>query len=198
MDRPLSPDDIHTLIREADATARRLHRKLRLPAADLDDLRQDLLTDLIARMPGFDPERGSLGAFAGLVMRNRSVRIAETVARQRRLTAGGPMSVDAPAADANRTSLADQLSEADGLGAWHGQRVDHFEQIDGRFDVDRAIAGIAMRDRPLCAALADRSVDRLANAGFGARTSLYRRVRELRMVLAAEGLLPRWDAFRAA
>ena len=197
MDRPLSPDDLHTLIREADAAARRLHRKLRLPAAELDDLRQDLLTDLIARMPGFDPERGSLGAFAGLVMRNRSVRIAETVASQRRLTAGGPMSLDAPVADADRNSLADQISEADGLGAWHGHR-DYFEQIDGRLDVERAIASMAGRDRSLCAALSDRSVDHLAKAGFGARTSLYRRVRDLRMVLAAEGLLPRWDAFRAA
>ncbi|UOM36624.1 sigma factor [Acuticoccus sp. I52.16.1] len=198
MQYPVSPDDLHTLIREADAAARRLHRKLRLPAADLDDLRQDLLTDLIARMPGFDPERGSLGAFAGLVMRNRSVRIAEMVARQRRLAAGGPMSLDAPAVDADRASLGDELSEADGLAAWHGQRIDHFDQVDGRLDVERAIAGIAMRDRPLCAALADRSVDRLANAGFGARTSLYRRVRELRMTFAAHGLRPGWDVFRAA
>ncbi|WP_420394236.1 hypothetical protein [Acuticoccus sp.] len=143
MDRALSPDDLHLVMHEADAAARRLHRKLRLPAANLDDLRQDLLTDLIGRLPGFDRERGNLGAFAGLVMRNRSVRIAENVARQRRFTAGGPLSLDAPVADG--ASLADQLSGSDGLAAWHGQRVDHFEQVDRRLDVERAVAGI---DRP--------------------------------------------------
>ena len=198
MDRPLCPDDLHTLIREADAAARRLHRKLRLPAADLDDLRQDLLTDLIARMPGFDPERGSLGAFAGIVMRNRAARIAERTAQYRKITAGGPLSLEAQINGHGNTVLADVLSTADGIAAWHGQPTDEFEDVERLLDVERAVAGVAARDRSLCAALTDWSVDQLANAGVGARTSLYRRVRELRMVLAAEGLRPRWDAFRAA
>lgn len=46
---PISPDDLAKLIDEAAVAARRLHRKLVLPAADLDDLRQDLLVDLICR-----------------------------------------------------------------------------------------------------------------------------------------------------
>ena len=50
---PLAPSDLTTLIDEADAAARRLHRKLSLPTADLDDLRQDLLIDVICRLPGF-------------------------------------------------------------------------------------------------------------------------------------------------
>ena len=55
---PISPADLATLIDETDRAARRLHRKLALPAADLDDLRQDLLIDLICRLPGFDKRRG--------------------------------------------------------------------------------------------------------------------------------------------
>ena len=198
MDRPLSPDDLHIVMHEADAAARRLHRRLRLPAADLDDLRQDLLADLIARLPSYDRERGTLGAFAGIVMRHRAARITDQVARQRRNTAGTLLSLDEPIGGPDGPTYADLLSEADGLGGWHGQRTDPIDQIDRRLDVGRAMAGARARDRSLCAALAERSVDQLAAAGVGARTTLYRRVRELRMILAAEGLLPRWDAFRAA
>ena len=73
---PISPSDLATLLDETDVAARRLHRKLTLPAADLDDLRQDLLIDLICRLPGFDKRRGTIGAFANIVLRNQCSRIA--------------------------------------------------------------------------------------------------------------------------
>lgn len=57
MHPPISPADLATLIDEAAIAARRLHRKLVLPAVDLDDLRQDLLVDVICRLPGFDARR---------------------------------------------------------------------------------------------------------------------------------------------
>ena len=80
----LSPDDIETIISEADTAARRLRRRLGLPACDREDLGQDLLIDLLRRLPAFDPARGSLGAFAGLVLRNQSSRIAIRIMRERR------------------------------------------------------------------------------------------------------------------
>ena len=52
---PISPPDLQVLLLEADVAARRLCRKLRLSRDELADLRQDLLTDLIARYPAFDP-----------------------------------------------------------------------------------------------------------------------------------------------
>ena len=81
MRRSISQDDLRTVLHEADVAARRLLRQLRLPCHDLDDLRQDLLADLIARLRGFDPERGSLGAFSGIVLANRSTRIASLAPR---------------------------------------------------------------------------------------------------------------------
>jgi hypothetical protein len=41
--------------------------------------------DLIARLPAFDPERGSLGGFAGTVMAHSGTRIARKENRQHRL-----------------------------------------------------------------------------------------------------------------
>ncbi|MBE0455588.1 MAG: hypothetical protein IBX58_18300, partial [Roseovarius sp.] len=94
----LSTADVATLIDEANRAACRLHRKLHLPPADLEDLSQDLLLDLICRLPGFDARRGSIGAFANIVLRNQSSRIATRIQRQRRAQDGWMFSLDAPMA----------------------------------------------------------------------------------------------------
>ena len=73
----LSPDDIETIIREADAAAQRLRRKLSMPLCEREDLGQDLLVDLLRRLPAYDPARGSIGAFANIVLRNQSAHSTE-------------------------------------------------------------------------------------------------------------------------
>ena len=59
MSPSISHSDLQILHHEAELVARRLVRRLRLPNCDLADLRQELLLDLIARLPAFDPLRGS-------------------------------------------------------------------------------------------------------------------------------------------
>lgn len=54
----ISQDDLRTILHEADVAARRLLWQLRLSRDDLEDIRQDLLADVIARLRGFDPDRG--------------------------------------------------------------------------------------------------------------------------------------------
>ena len=66
-----SPEQLHTLLHEADAAARSLVRRMRLPRHDLEDIRQDLITDAFARLAAFDPARGSIGAFVATVMAHR-------------------------------------------------------------------------------------------------------------------------------
>ena len=74
---------------------------------DLDDLRQDLLLDVIARLRSFDPDRGSLGAFAGTVMGAASIALASgaTVNGQLLATTGAVTLEDGVIADpsASRT-----------------------------------------------------------------------------------------------
>ena len=185
MHRPISRSDLVTILDEADAAAARLWRRLRLPRTDLDDLRQDLLLDLIRRLPAFDARRGSIGAFAGIVLRNQASRIAARVARERRATGGRLLSLDEPAGDG--TTLGDRLGEADGLSAWHGHCVALEAAIDARIDLARALGALHARDRSLCAAATQCPVRVLAERGLGSRATLYRRLRELRCALAAHG-----------
>ena len=194
---PISPAGLSTLIAEATAAARRLHRKLVLPAADIDDLRQDLLIDLICRLPGFDSRRGSIGAFANIVLRNQSSRIAIRHHQQRRAQGGTVLSLDAPVAGGTEP-LGCLLAETDGLAAWHGQGMSAVEDAELRHDLARVLGPLAPHARLFCAALGQCPLRDLVARGVGSRSALYRRTGELRHVLTAHGLGPAWDGFRAA
>ena len=197
MHPPITPTDLSTLIAEADAAARRLRRKLVLPAADHDDLRQDLLVDLICRLPGFDSRRGSIGAFANIVLRNQSSRIAMRHHRQRRAQGGSLLSLEVSLAGAHEP-VGNTLTEDDGLAAWHGQTCCAATVTELHHALQAALARLPAEDRRFCAALAHRPVTALAAEGFGSRSALYRRLADLRHVLTAHGLGPAWDDLAAA
>ena len=193
----LSPDDIETIIREADAAAQRLRRKLCLPVCEREDLGQDLLIDLLRRLPAFDPSRGSIGAFANIVLRNQSSRIAMRHHRQRRAQGGSLLSIEVPLAGA-REPVGDTLTEDDGLAAWHGQTCCAAAVTELHHALQAALARLPVEDRRFCAALAHRPVTALAAEGFGSRSALYRRLADLRHVLTVHGLGPDWDDLAAA
>ena len=197
MHPPISPADISTLIAEAAVAARRLHRKLVLPAADIDDLRQDLLIDLICRLPGFDSRRGSIGAFANIVLRNQSSRIAIQHHRQRRAQGGTVLSLDAPIAGGTEP-LGCLLAEADGLTAWHGQDLSATEDADLRHDLARALGDLPEDARTLCAALGTCAITEIVSRTGTSRSALYRHIAQLRLDLAMRGFGAQWDGSRAA
>ena len=144
----LSPDDIETIISKADTAARRLRRRLGLPACDREDLGQDLLIDLLRRLPAFDPARGSLGAFAGLILRNQSSRIAIRIMRERRAQGGGLLSLDAPSGQDDQRPLAETIGEDEGLSAWHGQATKAHATTEQHQAVQTAISRLLGLCRP--------------------------------------------------
>lgn len=188
MPHQISRSDLQLLLLEADAEARRVMRRLRLPRAELDNIRQDLLVDLIARLPAFDPERGSLGAFAGLVLRNQATRIAAKIKREREAFGAVPVSLDEEQPGRDGGTRGELTAEEDGLSAWLGQPVDAFAEVEQRLDVERGLGTLDPRDGALCAALAHTTVESLAAQGRGSRSGLYRRLKEIRLALMAHGL----------
>jgi RNA polymerase sigma-70 factor (ECF subfamily) len=188
MQSPISRAELQILLHEADAAARRLIRKLHLSKDHLADVRQDLLVDVIARLPGFDPKRGSLGAFAGIVMANRTARVAHKVKRERRLYGAVPTSLDETLPDSDGATRGDLFSEGDGLSAYFGQPVDAFAEAERRLDVERGLGALDPNDARLSAALSQSNIDELVDRGHAARSSLYRRVKNIRLALLAAGL----------
>ena len=184
----LSPDDLHLLQHEADIAARRLLRRLRIPKDDLSDIRQDLVLDALARLKWFVPERGSLGAFLNTVMANKATRIARHAKAHRRLFGANPVSLDEPLPGFDGTTRGEIVADDDGFAALCGQRADAFAAVERRIDLERRLGVLPRTDGALCAALSQATVEELAARGRGARASLYRRVREIRLALTAAGL----------
>jgi RNA polymerase sigma-70 factor (ECF subfamily) len=195
MQPPITPTDIDLLLCEADVAAQRLHR--RCQDADLDDLRQDLLLDLIRRLPRYDPRRGNLGAFAGVILRNQASRMARQIHHRRRSQGGALVSLDAPCASGTEL-LGATLAEADGLGAWQGQHRTPVEEVSLRHDLACALGALPADARDLCVALATRSVSSMAGDDGLSRSSLYRRLTGLRLDFSMLGLGPGWDASTTA
>jgi len=198
MHPPISRHHLACILDETDVAARRLHRRLCQPAADLDDLRQDLLIDLICRLPAFDASRGSIGAFAGIVLRNQSSRIALKHHRDRCSRGGALLSLDAPRGPGTTDTLGETLSQSDGLASWHGQDGDNLARTIRHRDLARVLGQLAPAARLLCAALGQCPLRDLVARGVGSRSALYRRKGELRLDLTARGLGPAWDGFRGA
>ncbi len=188
MRQSITQDDLRTLLREADVAARRLVRKLHLQPADLDDVRQDLLTDALARFPAFDARRGSLGAFAGLVMANHATRIGQRIRNHRRMFGASPVSLDEPVVRGSRETFGASLPEEQSLAAMLGAWVNPIFAIERRQDFERGLSRIDATGRHLAAELAGGSSHRLAKLGRGARATLYRRTRDLRLRLMAAGV----------
>jgi DNA-directed RNA polymerase specialized sigma24 family protein len=193
----LSPDDIETIIREADTAARRLRRRLQLQTCDREDLGQDLLVDLLRRLSAYDPSRGSIGAFAGLILRNQSSRIAIGHHHARRAQCGTLLSLDAPIAGGTEP-LGCLLAEADGLPAWHGQGPSAADDADLRHDLARALGDLPEDARTLCAALGTCAIAEIVDRTGTSRSAVYRHVAQLRLDLAMRGFGAQWDGSRAA
>lgn len=174
------------LHRMAERMSRGLCRRLGLPAHDAEDFAQDLLTDLLARLPGFNPDQGGLGAFALTCFRHHAALLAHRTHRHRALHHS--ISLDDPLPDGGATVGA-VLSEADGYGAWMGQQTDAFADVNRRLDLERVADVLTEEDAPLCAALARGDVDPARHAGLS-RTTAFRRVREMRLRLCAAGIAP--------
>jgi DNA-directed RNA polymerase specialized sigma24 family protein len=182
----LSRSDLQILLHETDVAAARLVRRLGLPANEREDLRQDLLIDLIARLPAFDPACGSLGAFAGTVVAHQAARLAARIRRDRSLFS--PLSLDDLLSGTDGDTLGDTIPESNGYAAMMGQSTDGFAAVERRLDLDRALGALRRSDLALCAELIHRTPTELSQDGFGSRATLYRQVHEIRLRLMTGGV----------
>ena len=186
MDHRPSLPDLAPAYRLADAHARALCRSLRLPAHDQDDLRQDLLVDLLGRLPAFDPAKGVFQAFARVCIRHAAARLASKIKRER--AGRHPRSLVDAIPDSDGLSLGDTIAEDQGYGAWCGQQTDAIAGLERRLDLERAADAIAPTDHALCAQLSVHTPHQLGELGAMPRMRIYRRIREMRLRLLAAGI----------
>ena len=181
-----SPAETATLLRSADRVARRIVRQCRVPRHEREDLRQDLLTDLFARLKSFHPSRGDLGAFAASCFEHRAIRLVERIKRSR--VTMSQVSLDDPQPGGEGLTIGDSVAEADGYGAWLGQPTAAFSAVERRIDLERALGTLPAELLPLCVGLSERSPHQLAKASATSRATVYRQLHELRLRLLVAGI----------
>ncbi|MFZ3585223.1 sigma factor, partial [Loktanella sp. DJP18] len=150
---------------------------------DRDDLTQDLLVDVLRRLPRYVPARGQLGAFAGVVIRNRS-RTYAARARATRNRRGIHVPFDIPTGGKDQRELVDVLSEAASLWSWTGQML---PDPDRTLSLHSVLSRLTSDDLNLCLDLARENVTDLVKSGRYSRSGLYRRIAGLRRTFAALG-----------
>ena len=188
MSLQLSRSDLRLLLCEAHRAARRLVRHVRLPWHQLEDVQQDLLLDLLERLPAFDARRGTLGAFAGKILSHKAARLAHSLRRERLVCGDLPVSLDEPAPGAGGEPRCHLLPEDQGLAAHLGQPTEVFARIERRLDLERALGALNDGDVRFCAEVREATADCLATQGRAPRSSLYRRVKRIRLELMTAGL----------
>jgi DNA-directed RNA polymerase specialized sigma24 family protein len=80
----VSATAIQVLCAEADAAASRVVKGHRLPAHDHDDIRQDILVELVSRLHLYEPARGRLGPFLGKLARHAGGRLTGRLRSEKR------------------------------------------------------------------------------------------------------------------
>ena len=177
-------DVVHPL---AKRYARRLCRTLGRPSHEREDMEQDMLLDLLARLPGFDPARGTVAPFATVCSQHRASRLATRLRREKRERHEASLD-DAVPGPADGLTLAYIIPESEGYAAWCGQQTDGVVALERRRGLGRAGAVLDQRDHSICAALTQCTPHELGQQGPLPRSVLYRRIREMRLRLLAGGI----------
>ena len=152
---------------------------------DWEDLRQDIVLDLLRRAPKFDPNRGDWQGFVRGVTRNHSTVL---VTRHRRRA---------------REVLAEDLVDRDesGVGdpnaALHNRLCsDAVAELHLRLDVYRVLASLPPRLRRLALLLAQMPVKDVCERMGKSRSRVYQMTLEIRKVFVGAGLAPCYSRVR--
>lgn len=180
-------DVIHSRI---DHQARRLGYRHGLPDQDLDDVRQDLIVDLLSRAHAYDEEKSGASTFVAMVTSNRAALFGRQRFRNQRLFGRIPISLDEPIGDDDGRTMSrgDLVAEADGYAAWMGQDGDAFLDAERRLDLISAAGELPEDLRDLCGALATETAAGVCRSQKRSRADLYRRLREVRLRFRMAGL----------
>jgi RNA polymerase sigma-70 factor (ECF subfamily) len=86
--------------------------------------------------------------------------------------------------------FGDLIANDQSLGALFSDTVGLEHQVLAATSLDAALARLEPESQHLCIALIKSTVDQLAGSGHGARATLYRRLKEIRLALLAYGVEP--------
>lgn len=174
---------LSTLQTAAACHAGRIARSLHLSTDDREDVRQDILVEMIARLGRFEVEKAAIATFIDLLARHSaSAAVRRYRTQQHRLRAS--LSLD-DEADPMARKLTRTLSTEQALGSPAGEPVARTEM---KRDVRHIVAALTPELRSLCALLQAQPTEQACRSSGLSRATFYRRVREIRLRFLIAGL----------
>ena len=188
MGATLTLTDYTVIGRAADRAAVKLVRRFCLPPVDRDDIRHDLLVDVLERMDRFDPCRGTLGAFVAVLVEHS---LSSLVARLRRhRSVFNPRSLDEPTGQSGGITFGELFSDEQGYLAWVSSDLDAVKHLDRQLALGRALNTLQPEHIQFLVRLSNHPVGRLCKTSAQSRATLYRQLNEICLLLLAAGVGP--------
>jgi DNA-directed RNA polymerase specialized sigma24 family protein len=172
---------IAQLLADAGLHADRLARRHNLQPADRDDAFQEIALDGWRRLGRYQASRGDLEAFLGMVTLHQTRKIDARLRGRRHVaevSLAAPIGNDEAGA---QLTLADSLTDDDGLPALLGNLVDGYARSELMLDLSRAIGRLPSEMRRLCACLAHETPGIAGRLCGLSNTGMYRQLEELRL-----------------
>ena len=171
--------------------ARQLCRQPGFSQEDQPDIEQELMFELMKRLPEYDPSRATHNAFVTWVVLQKIADLIEAQLTQKR----DPRVLIASLNDLVSTDEEGWFEER-----WATVDIEEYlhvtnstnrsteERIDLDIDLDRAMANLPKELRRLCDLLAENSIAEVARKLGIARSTLYSAIYKLRKVFEKAGL----------
>lgn len=150
---------------------------------DVEDLEQELMTDLLQRLTRFDPARAGRQTFIARVVENHAAKLLAARNTTRRAWTRDAVPLDDEpernGGDRDRRCRAPLADDADRRAGATARR-NPFEQVDLRVDVEVVVAGLPPALRAIGERLRTESLSDVARSLGVPRTTLYHHVALLR------------------
>ena len=177
-------DYLHAAQNAAATRAYQLAARTGMSREDREEIKQELLTDLLAQSPYYDPARGSLGTFTGVVSKNRATELLDQYYKDKKRL----IFVSTVAANDGSEEQGNVLDKGDVIPLW-AVDDDLFGMRLALHDLDKAVRCMNTEQRNLFELLlTEADMADACRAYHGSAATFYRRVSDLKMHLRMFGI----------
>ena len=187
----MSIDEIVTYtLKRSSFKAKQLIGKYGFSKDDVEDIRQELVLDVLQRLPKFNRTRAGLKTFISRLLDNHIAHLIKHREAGRRDHRRVECRLDDWQRDKDNlwTCLGETITEEEALDRLGCRRLSSQERIDLALDTVTLLDLLSKRDRKLCLQLQTRTVSELSRQTGVVRTRIYERLRAIRQKFLAAGM----------
>ena len=170
--------------------ARQMVRRPEFSKSDLEDLEQEMVLDLLKRLPKYDPERAARNTFAARVIDHKVATIIQYRRRAKRACRNiRSLNVLVKDPDGKYVESVHMVDEQARLRRVGIVKRPEGELLDIRLDVKTLLTGLPDNMRRVCEFLRFASITEVSQVTGIPRATIYDRMKRLRVTLCEEDFL---------